>query len=117
MKLEWIEGSYCVCKLDAVVSPPISSALWNLTLTQDEISLVCEARIAPDARSVERGWIAFRVCGQIPFEQTGVIAAFASVLGENRIPMFVVSTFDTDYVLVRENSKQDVESVLAKHFA
>ena len=69
----------------------------------EETSVVCEARLVPEGVRAERGFRALRVEGTVPFSANGVLAAIATPLANARIPIFVVSTFDTDYVLVRES--------------
>lgn len=79
--------------------------------THDELSIVCredfctEDRMV-DAASIERGWVALKLEGPFPFSMTGVLASFVGPLAEAQIPIFAISTFDTDYVLIkRENLK------------
>ena len=79
------------------------------TRTSDELSIVCPAnRIdQPGAGvTVEGGWVAFRLEGPFPFSMTGVLASFLQPLAEAQIPIFAISTFDTDYVLVKEENLQ-----------
>ena len=77
--------------------------------TPAETSIVCvEAVIPPDQEgiAVESGWIAFELEGPFPFAMTGVLASFIQPLAEAAVPVFAVSTFDTDYVLIKnENLK------------
>ena len=66
----------------------------------------------PDGASTERGWLAMKLEGPFPFSMTGVLASFLQPLAEARIPIFAVSTFDTDYVLIkRENLEQAVAAL------
>ena len=76
----------------------------------EETSVVCEAQLVPEGVRAERGFRALRVEGTVPFSANGVLAAIATPLANARIPIFVVSTFDTDYVLVRE---WEIESAVA----
>jgi len=64
------------------------------------------------ASHVERGWRAFEVEGPIPFSEVGVVAGITSVLAANRISVFVVSTYDTDYVLVSEAHVERAQELL-----
>ena len=64
---------------------------------------------SPAHASVERGWLALKLEGPFPFSMTGVLASFVQPLAEAQIPIFAISTFDTDYVLIkRENLEQAV---------
>jgi hypothetical protein len=82
--------------------------------TRDELSIVCLEDIytedcMPDDTLVERGWAALKLEGPFPFSMTGVLASFVQPLAEARIPIFAISTFDTDYLLIkRENLPQAV---------
>ena len=76
-----------------------------LGLAGDEVSLVCETRSAPrDAVERDDGWRAFRVSGTLDLSLVGVLRGIADVLADIGVPVFVVSTYDTDYVLVKEGS-------------
>ena len=76
--------------------------------------MVCEARLVPpDVRS-ERGFRALRVDGTLAFEETGVLASLAMPLATAGVPIFVVSTFDTDYVLVTDSGLGDAVDALRK---
>jgi hypothetical protein len=72
----------------------------SLTLTPTECSIVCPADRVPDDVRAERGWRVLEVEGPLPFELTGVLASIAGPLAKAGVNLFVVSTFDTDYVLV-----------------
>ena len=96
------------------------SMFFSMTSAPGEVSIVCpesalaEDREGPDHEGtdhegllVEPGWIALRLEGPFPFAMTGVLASFIQPLAEACIPVFAISTFDTDYVLIkRENEEQ-----------
>lgn len=89
-----------MAKLSSPALKPVTAGFWCLTITSDEISLVCEEALCPsDARCVESGWGCLRLEGPIDFSFTGVLLSVLRPLFE--IPIFAVSTFDTDYVLVK----------------
>ena len=81
-----------------------SAEFWSLTRTPEELSLVCaEADLPPSVDTqVEKPWRAFTLVGPVPFSTTGVISGLTAPLAEAGVPVFVLSTFDTDYLLVRE---------------
>lgn len=84
-------------RMPAWVRGPFASVTW----TADELSIVCDDEaIPPDVRA-ERGWRAMRVAGSIAFEVTGVAAALVSPLAVANISVFMLATFDTDYLLVK----------------
>jgi hypothetical protein len=73
----------------------------SVTRSVDELSVVCEEAAIPAGVTAERGWRCLRVAGTLDFALTGVLAALATPLAEAGVSIFAVSTFDTDYVLVR----------------
>jgi hypothetical protein len=110
-----VPETLAVCRLPPSDRVPswaleLREALVSVTRTPDELSIVCpEAAVPPDVR-VEPGWRALVLPGPIPFEQTGVRASLATPLAAADVPIFALSTFDTDYVLVRVG---DLERALA----
>ena len=79
-----------------------SGEFLSLTRTPDETSVVCDVRCVPESVRAERDYRGLRVEGTVPFQATGVLASLAVPLADAGVPIFVVSTFDTDYVLVRD---------------
>lgn len=90
---------------------------WSLTRTPRELSLVCpEDDLPPSVERAERGWRAFEVEGPVPFDETGVLAGLAAPLAAGGIPVFAISTYDTDLLLVRERDlERAVETLAATH--
>ncbi|WP_457653421.1 ACT domain-containing protein [Rhodocaloribacter sp.] len=95
-----------VCRLAPDAERPAwaeAGAFSSITRTPEELSVVCaEAHVPPGLRC-ERGWRALRVHGPLDFALTGILAALAVPLAEAGIPLFALSTFDTDYVLVHDD--------------
>lgn len=77
-----------------------SEALLSFTRTSEETSLVCESRSVPENVEAQRGYRALRVDGQLPLDATGILASLAVPLADAGVPIFVIATFDTDYILV-----------------
>jgi hypothetical protein len=92
-----------VAKLDAEAPWPdwLSGSLCSVTRTPDELSIVCEESVLPDDLDAERDWRALAVVGPIAFTEVGVLASLAVPLRDADVSIFAISTFDTDYVLVR----------------
>jgi len=117
LRLSLLDGRFAVVRLDAAAplpAAPPTATLWSATRTADELSLVCDEAQIPAGARVERGWRAFALEGPIPFEQTGVIAGLTAPLAADGIPVFVLSTFDTDYLLVREAHVERTRDVLVR---
>ena len=80
--------------------------------TQEEVSLVCAQELAPEVAEVERGWLCFQLQGPFPFTLTGVLASFISPLAQASVPIFAISTYDTDYVLIKQEQREKAISAL-----
>lgn len=96
---------YCVCRLTEYPQPPILGRLHFLAATDQEISLVCEEALAPGtAAQREGGFRAMRIDEVLEFSLTGILAGITSILAKEGIAVFAVSTFDTDYLLIKDAS-------------
>jgi hypothetical protein len=93
-----------ICRLPPEAPLPdwATGELTALTRTPDELSVVCDEQCVPDGVRAESGWRALKVAGPLDFSLTGVLAALAAPLAAAKISIFAVSTFDTDYLLVKE---------------
>jgi hypothetical protein len=97
----------------------LDAAFSAVVRTPDELSLVlseelCSGGRLPPGALVEPGWIALQLRGPFPFSLTGVLSSFLQPLAEAKIPIFAISTFDTDYVLIkRENWPKAVTALRA----
>ena len=105
LKFTRIHGQFAICKLSAGAPIPewaLAGAFTSVSRTSDELSIVCPAdNFPPDVTSASR-WICLKLAGPFAFSQVGILAAFIDPLAQNGIPIFAISTFDTDYVLVQE---------------
>jgi putative acetyltransferase len=103
-----LAGTFAVCKLEPTVPiPPWATAdeFFSITRTGDELSIVCRQDAVPEGINCERGWRCWRVAGTIPFSVVGVLASLTAPLAEAGICVFAISTFDTDYLLVKERDR------------
>ena len=115
MKFVLLDGLYAVARLDAGADVPAwahRGTFTTITRTPHELSVVCDEGGVPDDVPAERGWRCLGIEGPIPFETTGVAARFTRALAARRISVFVVSTFDTDYVLVKASKVDDAVEAL-----
>jgi len=97
---------------DAPIPEWARGAFVSVTRTAAELSVVCDEAGVPADVAAQRGWRALEVEGPIPFETTGVAAAIAAPLAEAKVSVFMVATFDTDYVLVKAESLDDALAAL-----
>lgn len=101
--LEVLPWELTICKLSSPTFP--SSVPCFAAVTGGELSLVCPTADVPDDAVVrEDGWRAFRVAEAMDLSLTGILAGISEVLAREGVPIFAISTFDTDYVLVRDVS-------------
>jgi uncharacterized protein len=110
-------GRFAVCRLPAVASLPdwgLAGSFASVTRTAEEVSIVCAEENVPAEVRAERGWTGFKLEGPFAFSQTGILAAFIGPLAESGIAIFAVSTFDTDFVFVKEESVQAALDVLRR---
>jgi hypothetical protein len=109
--------NFAVCKLcpDAAIPPwATEGEVFSITRTADELSVVCSQDSVPDGIRYERDWRCLRVAGSMPFSIIGVVAGLTAALAEAGISVFVVSTFDTDYLLVKQKDLENALEVLRR---
>jgi uncharacterized protein len=104
LRISLLPRLLAVCRLapDANVPSWVRGAFTSVTRTADELSIVCDQDAVPADVQAERGWRGLKVLGPIPFELTGIAAALVAPLAEAKISVFLLATFDTDYLLLKE---------------
>ncbi len=102
MEFELLKKRFAVCSLIEPALP--DGEFMSLTVTAGEISLVCEQDKAPRGCMMETGWRALKIKGPLDFSLVGILADVSTVLAQVKISIFAVSTYETDYVLVKEKS-------------
>ena len=108
-----IDGRYAIVRLpaDAAIPPWAHGAFVSITRTKHELSIVCNESGVPDVVA-DRGWRCLELAGPLPLDQTGVAAGFTRVLADAGIALFVIATYDTDYVLVRDTKLEQATAAL-----
>ena len=120
LSLSILPQRFAVCQLASdedisVIAGLASDDLWSITRTEEEISVVLpEAAVLPAWRA-ERGWRCLKVQGPLDFSLTGVLASLVTPLAEAGISVFALSTYDTDYLLVRDGDLQRTVTLLTAH--
>lgn len=105
LDLELLPSRYAVVRLPPTAALPAwlrAEGLRNVAWTADELSIVCEDRMPPADAVAERGWRCFKLQGPFDFALTGILLSVLEPLAAAKIGIFAFSTFDTDYVLVKE---------------
>ena len=105
MKLKVLPWDLTVCKTVSTEGIDLSAGFFFIGKTDEEVSLVCRTEDTPaNTLAREDGWRGFRVAGVLDFSLTGILAKLSAVLAEQGIGIFAVSTYNTDYLFVREDS-------------
>ena len=105
MELKTLPFGFTVCKLISVGDLPSDIEFCFTAKTDEEISLVCKTEDVPE-ETLERddGWKGFRITGVLDFSLIGILSKISSILAENKIGIFAVSTYNTDYIFVKEEN-------------
>lgn len=113
MRLQIIEGKFSVCKVENLRAVNFNVPWLFVGKTDAEISVVCLTADVPHATLArEDGWRAMRVAESMDFGLTGVLAGISTVLAQAGISIFAVSTFDTDYILIKAENLGLAQSAL-----
>lgn len=114
MEIKKLDYDLTVCKVKSETDIDLSSEFYFIGKTDEEYSLVCITDDTPDNTTQrEDGWKGFRIQGILDFSMIGVLSKISTVLADNKIGIFVVSTFNTDYILVKEENFVKALSVLS----
>ena len=115
MQIEVLKEEFCICKLGELSEVNFTRDFVFVGKTDEEISLVCDTESVPlDTLSVEAGWRGMRISMELDFSLVGIIARISSILAEEKIGIFVVSTYLTDYIFIKkENLKKAIEALKA----
>lgn len=106
-ELKIIEESFAVCRLEVTEKIPLwslESGFFSISRTDDELSIVCEQKVVPEGVKCEKNFRMLKVLGPLDFSLTGILARISAVLAASKISIFAISTFDTDYILVKMES-------------
>ncbi|MCR5594203.1 MAG: ACT domain-containing protein [Saccharofermentans sp.] len=114
MDLKKIPYRLTVCKVAEVSDIDIGAEFYFIGKTDEELSLVCRTEDTPE-RTIERedGWRGFRIQGTLDFSLIGILSKLTGILAEHKIGVFAVSTYNTDYILVKEENYERALSVLS----
>ncbi len=117
MKLHTLDELYAIVRLEPDAELPDwvrGGHFWSATRSESELSIVCCEEDVPTDASAERGWCALELAGPLDFSLTGVVAALVTPLADAAVPILVLSTFETDYLFVRERDLERSVDALAE---
>ena len=114
MALERISYRLTVCKVAEISAVDINADFYFIGKTDEELSLVCRTEDTP-AGTTDRddGWKGFRIQGVLDFSLIGILSKLSGILADNEIGIFAVSTYNTDYILVKKENFERALRVLA----
>ena len=116
MKLELLKETFAIARLPSQSSVPGwadgGGELVSITRTRDELSIVCPDARVPMQVKAERSWKAFKVQGPLDFLMIGILSHLSSILAQAEISLFALSTFDTDYLLVKRDQASQAANAL-----
>ena len=114
MVLKKLPYKLTVCKVADIKEIDLNTEFYFIGRTDEEISLVCKTEDTP-AATTERddGWRGFRIEGVLDFSLIGILSKLSGILAENSIGIFAVSTFNTDYILMKGENFERAITVLA----
>ncbi|HJJ48415.1 MAG TPA: ACT domain-containing protein [Methanocorpusculum sp.] len=105
MRLKKLKPVFSIGKLASLEGVDAGKPFVFTAATDEEVSLVCPKELMPaDALAVSDGWRGFRITGVLDFSLTGILAKISAVLAEAEVGIFAVSTFNTDYIFVKEEN-------------
>lgn len=105
MELKKMPYELSVCKVKKLYQEILADEFFFIGKTDEELSLVCMSEHVPsEVEKRDDGWKAFRIQGVLDFSLIGVLAPIATILADNHIGIFVVSTYNTDYILIKKDN-------------
>lgn len=115
MELKKLDNDLTVCKVSNIADIDTSSDFYFIAKTDEELSLVCRTEDVPES-TLERedGWKGFRIQGVLDFSLIGILSKLSGILADEGIGIFAVSTYNTDYILVKEENFDRALSVLSQ---
>ena len=114
MELKRIDYKLTVCKVSEVSNINMDTDFYFIGKTDEELSLACKTEDVPQS-TVERddGWRGFRIQGVLDFSLIGILSKLSGILADHKIGIFAISTYNTDYILVKEENYERALTVLA----
>jgi len=113
MEIKRMDYNFSVCKVADYSLVKLDSEYSFIGKTDEEKSLVCITEDVPsNVTEREDGWMAFRIQGVLDFSMIGILSEISGILAENKIGIFVISTYNTDYVLTKKENYQRALDIL-----
>ena len=117
LTIKLLKEKYGVCRLDKTELIPKlaqNSDFFSITKTSDELSIVCSQDNIPNEVKCEKDWRILKIEGPLDFSLIGILASISTILAQKGISIFAISTYDTDYILVKNDDIDNAISALIK---
>ncbi|MFA9396967.1 MAG: ACT domain-containing protein [Clostridiaceae bacterium] len=105
LTMKLLKEKYGVCRLDNIDEIPTWAKygeFYSITKTSDELSIVCSEQDIPDDIKCEKDWRILKIQGPLDFSLIGILASISTILAQKGISIFAISTYDTDYILLKD---------------
>lgn len=115
--LDVLPERFGICRFDPNASVPnwaLTSPFYSVTRTPEEVSIVCHEGLIPEETPYEKGWRCIKLQGPIDFSETGILSSLVQPLARADISIFALSTYDTDYLFVREGDLSKTIEILGE---
>jgi len=115
LSLSVLPDRFGICRLprnEPIPKFPAEASFWSITFTADGFSIVLPEANIPEHWEAETGWRCLKILGRLNFELTGILASIAVPLANAGVSIFAVSSYDTDYILIRENYLEKARQTL-----
>lgn len=112
LTMKLLKEKYGVCRLNKTELIPEwarNSDFFSITKTSDELSIVCFQDNIPNDIKCEKDWRVLKIEGPLDFSLIGILASISTILAQNGISIFAISTYDTDYILVKN---KDIDNAI-----
>lgn len=118
MEIKIIEKNFSICKVEDLSQISLTDEYCFIGKTEEEMSVVCETdKVPQNIISRDDGWRAFRIQGVLDFSLIGILAKISTILAEEKIGIFAISTYNTDYILTKaENFPKAIETLKTKGY-
>lgn len=116
LTMKLLKEKFGVCKLDKDELIPEwiqNSKFYSVTKTEDELSIVCSQDSIPKEVKCEKDWRILKVEGPLDFSLIGILSSITTILAEKKISIFAISTYDTDYILVKNEEVDNAVNALS----
>lgn len=116
MKLILLQNNFSICQVNSLSDVDLTQQPLFIALTEDELSIVCDTDNLPaNILKTEDGWKAFKIDGELDFSLVGILSKISTLLADAGISIFAISTYNTDYILIKATSLDKALDVLSSN--